>query len=134
MAQVSWALITTNVYNNPNNQPVLDFPLPAIDLHNVPNNFSFSVAFALIGLNESKRYILKIQMYEPDEKQPLLEGEIGIDHKYNEDENNSSFFSDVNMQNFQFNKFGVHKIIFSIDELQSHTIYFDVRRAKNATR
>lgn len=128
MPKVGWALITSAVFNNQNNQPVLDHPLATIDLFNVPNNYTFSLAFCLINLVEDRKYILKIEIFEPDNEEPLLTGEVGIDHKLMVPFDKSSFFSDLNMQNFRFNKFGEHKIVFSLDDKESHKIYFDVRK------
>lgn len=135
MAKIGWAVIANAVLNNQNNQPVLDSPIVSIDLPVVPNNFSFSLAFCAIDMIESKKYILDLKIFEPSNDAPLVSGEIGLDHKYDLSQKNSSFFSDVGFQNFQFNEFGIHRIELKIEEdSEPFTIYFEVRQRLNGPR
>ncbi|MFA7745093.1 DUF6941 family protein [Salinicoccus roseus] len=128
MAKIAWAVISSGTFNNPNNQMVIDNPLPLIKLDNFPNNFSFSLAFSIIELNESREYKLKIVIGN-DSGDELLSGDLNINHEFDKTNINDVFVSDINVSNLKFPKPGLHHVELTLDDSKDQfRIYFLVRK------
>lgn len=127
MARVAWAIIANGTYNNPNNQLVIDNPLPMIGLETFPNNYSFSIAFSLIELYDSRDYNLNIFIGN-DNGVKIVEANINLIHEYDRAQANDIYVSDINLNNVRFPSPGLYHLKLTLDAADDpFTIYFLVR-------
>lgn len=129
MARVAWATISTGTYNNPNNQLVIDNPLSLIKLEAFPSLFTFNLSFSVIEMNESKHYVMDIEIGE-EGGEKIVNADLNIDHQYDSSNPLDVFTSDATISNIRFPHEGLYYVKINVDNSSvDHTIYFIVRKA-----
>lgn len=127
MARVAWATISTGTYNNPNNQLVIDNPLSLIKLEAFPSFFTFNLSFSVVEMNESKNYLMEIEIGE-EGGDKIVDANLNIDHQFDSNNPLDVFTSDATISNIRFPHEGLYYVKITVDNTSyDHTIYFVVR-------
>ncbi|MFW3590130.1 DUF6941 family protein [Staphylococcus caprae] len=125
MVNIAWVVPSLGVFNNPQGDLVIQKPLSFIDLEALPNNFSFSVSFGIINLEDDGQYKLYFQIIDPAQK-VIFDINVEIDHQKLIKDNpnkefNNVFESNANFNNFKFQKEGLYTIKLSIDNSEAQS-------------
>lgn len=134
LVNIAWVVPSLGVFNNQQGDLVIEKPLSFIDLEALPNNFSFSVSFGIINLEETRQYDLNFQIIDPNQ-QKIFDINAKIDHQKLVQDNpdkqfNNVFESNANFNNFKFQEEGMYTIKLSIDDSQAQS-NFNVNLVRN---
>lgn len=128
MARVSWATISSGVFANQNNSMVIENPLSVIELESVPSLFTFYLAFSVIEMNETKEYLMDVEIGKEDGEK-VVNVSLKIDHVFDENNPLDVFMSDATLSNVRFAEEGIYYAKINVDNSSNpHTIYFIVRK------
>ncbi|KAA1039106.1 hypothetical protein ERX35_007780 [Macrococcus equipercicus] len=115
MARVAWGAVAKGAINGSNGSIALNEPFTTIQLKNLPNNYSFQLAFGLIEL-EHKRHELNIEIGHECTKDIISSGSISFDLEP-EDANKpvlGDMYSTIFLSNIEFKEAGIHYISLKI--------------------
>lgn len=128
MARVAWATISTSTYSNTKDQLVIDNPLSLIKLEAFPSLFTLNLSFSVIELNETKKYLMEIEIGE-EHGEKIVDANITIDHQYNPENPLDVFTSDATISNIRFPHEGLYYVRITVDnDYHNYKIYFVVRK------
>lgn len=129
MGEVTYILISEEVYEEPGNNRVIVKPYSSLFLPAFPNNFSFAISFGIIDLKYNIDYKVNIKMKSP-KNEILIDQTIVHTLKNTEKPDSTILTTDLTMycKNFLFEEEGHYLITVSLDDI-GKTLKFPVYKS-----